>query len=84
MPLRLRQEIEAMHIQGPAHRSKDPFRSPSLSCTAKLSLFNKYSTADAFLLLESAAGTVERRDEGVRRNYVILAIAHLTLDWMGN
>jgi hypothetical protein len=58
MPLRLRQEIEAMHIQEPAHRSEGPLRSFRLNCTATLSPFNECSTADAALLLESAASTV--------------------------
>jgi hypothetical protein len=58
IPLRLRQDIEAMHIQEPAHHRGGPPRSLSLNCTATLSTFNKYSTTNAALLLESAAGTV--------------------------
>jgi hypothetical protein len=55
MPLQLRQE---MHIQELVHRSGGPPKSPRLNCTATLSPFNTFSTADAALLLESARGTV--------------------------
>jgi hypothetical protein len=47
-----------MHIKDPAHRSGGPPRSPNLKCTALLSPFNDYSTADATLTPEVAAGTV--------------------------
>jgi hypothetical protein len=58
MPARLRQEIEATHIQEPANCSEGPRIGPSLNCTATLSPFNEYSTADAAFILEVAAGTV--------------------------
>jgi hypothetical protein len=57
MPVRLRQEIEAMHIQEPANCNGGHCRGPSLNCTATLSPFNEYSTTNAALLLEVAAST---------------------------
>jgi hypothetical protein len=56
-PVRMRQEIEAMHIQEPANCNGCHRRGPNLNCTATLSPFNEYSTADAALLLEAAAST---------------------------
>jgi hypothetical protein len=57
MPVRLRQEIEAMHIQKPANCNGGHCRGPSLNCSTTLSPFNEYSTTNAALLLEVAAGT---------------------------
>jgi hypothetical protein len=57
MPTQLRQKIEAMHIQEPPNCNGGHRKGPSLNYTATLLSFNKYSTADAALLLEVAAST---------------------------
>jgi hypothetical protein len=72
-----------MHIQEPAHRSGG-LRGPNLKYAATLLPFNEYSTANAALILEAAASTVECRDGGVRKTHVVLAKVHLTPDWMRN
>jgi hypothetical protein len=58
MPVRLRQESEAMQIQEPANCNGGHCRGLSLNCSATLSSFNEYSNTNAALLLKEAASTV--------------------------